>query len=230
MLKAWKLYQNCLTAHPVKTQIISSGILWGIGDIAAQRITHSRRIKVEVEEPHLKTHDGDNEDEQFKVNWKRAAITSGFGFGFVGPIGHYWYEGLDRLIRSRLRFPPNSLRFVASKIALDGGVFGPIYGISFFSYIGFASGKNLPEVKEGIKRDLIPSMAVGAAFGPIIQFINFRYVPLMYQLLYVNMFCLLDSGFMSWLEQQEDAPWKKRFTSFLTFEEQQLEKKPIKEC
>ncbi|KAI3842333.1 hypothetical protein MKW98_026123 [Papaver atlanticum] len=206
MLKAWKLYQNCLTAHPVKTQIISSGILWGIGDIAAQRITHSRRIKVEVEEPHLKTHDGDNEDEQFKVNWKRAAITSGFGFGFVGPIGHYWYE------------------------ALDGGVFGPIYGISFFSYIGFASGKNLPEVKEGIKRDLIPSMAVGAAFGPIIQFINFRYVPLMYQLLYVNMFCLLDSAFMSWLEQQEDAPWKKRFTSFLTFEEQQLEKKPIKEC
>ncbi|KAI3982549.1 hypothetical protein MKX01_031288 [Papaver californicum] len=159
----------------------------------------------------------DNEDEQFKVNWKRAAITSGFGFGFVGPIGHYWYEGLDRLIRSRLRFPPNSLRFVASKIALDGGVFGPIYGISFFSYIGFASGKNLVEVKE-------------AAFGPIIQFINFRYVPLMYQLLYVNMFCLLDSAFMSWIEQQEDAPWKKHFTSFLTFEDQQLEKKPVKEC
>ncbi|MCL7026978.1 hypothetical protein MKW94_007752 [Papaver nudicaule] len=140
------------------------------------------------------------------------------------------YKGLDQLVRSRLRFQPNSLRFVASKIALDGGVFGPIYGISFFSYIGFASGKNLGEVKEGIKRDLIPSMAVGAAFGPIIQFLNFRYVPLMYQLLYVNMFCLLDSAFMSWIEQQEDAPWKKHFTSFLTFEDKQLEKKTIKEC
>ncbi|RZC64734.1 hypothetical protein C5167_008425 [Papaver somniferum] len=85
-----ELYQNCLTIHPVKTQIISSGILSGIGDIAAQRITHSRRIKVEVE-PHQKTHDDDDEDEKFKGNCKRAAITSGFGFGFVGPIGHYWY-------------------------------------------------------------------------------------------------------------------------------------------
>ncbi|KAI3884623.1 hypothetical protein MKW92_053870, partial [Papaver armeniacum] len=85
-----ELYQNCLTIHLVKTQIISSGILWGIGDIAAQRITHSRRIKVEVE-PHQKTHDDDDEDEKFKVNWKREALTSGFGFGFVSPIGHYWY-------------------------------------------------------------------------------------------------------------------------------------------
>ncbi|MCL7036534.1 hypothetical protein MKW94_018369 [Papaver nudicaule] len=84
MLKAWKLYQNCLSAHPVKTQIISSGILWGIGDIAAQKITYSRKI------PHH-TNVDDNEEEKFKVNWKRAAITSGFGFGFVGPIGHYWY-------------------------------------------------------------------------------------------------------------------------------------------
>ncbi|KAI3977438.1 hypothetical protein MKX01_000351 [Papaver californicum] len=90
-----------------------------IGDIATQRITHSRRIK--VVEPHLLTH------------------------------------------------------------LLMGGVFEPIYGISFFSYFG----------------DLIPSMAVGAAFGPIVQFINFQYAPLMYQLLYVNMFCLLDSAFMS---------------------------------
>ncbi|KAI3869397.1 hypothetical protein MKW92_030316 [Papaver armeniacum] len=81
--KCLELYQNYLTIHPVKTQIISSGILWGIGDIAAQRITHSRRIKVEVE-PHQKT----------LVNWKRAAITSGFGFGFVGPIGHYCRSNL----------------------------------------------------------------------------------------------------------------------------------------
>ncbi|KAI3842844.1 hypothetical protein MKX03_008634, partial [Papaver bracteatum] len=33
--------------------------------------------------------DDDDEDEKFKVNCKRADITNGFGFGFVGPIGHY---------------------------------------------------------------------------------------------------------------------------------------------
>lgn len=41
MSKLWKWYQQCLALHPVKTQIISSGILWGLGDIGAQKITHS---------------------------------------------------------------------------------------------------------------------------------------------------------------------------------------------
>ncbi|KAJ6758481.1 PEROXISOMAL MEMBRANE PROTEIN 2 PXMP2 MPV17, partial [Salix koriyanagi] len=50
MLRMWKWYQNCLTVHPVKTQMISSGVIWGLGDIAAQSITHytaerNRQIK-----------------------------------------------------------------------------------------------------------------------------------------------------------------------------------------
>ena len=40
MLKLWKWYQNCLAVHPVKTQVISSGLIWGAGDIAAQAVTH----------------------------------------------------------------------------------------------------------------------------------------------------------------------------------------------
>lgn len=50
-MKLWKWYQNCLAVHPVKTQMISSGVIWGFGDIAAQSITHYtakkyRQIKV----------------------------------------------------------------------------------------------------------------------------------------------------------------------------------------
>lgn len=41
MLKLWRWYQNCLAVHPVKTQMISSGFLWGVGDIGAQAITRS---------------------------------------------------------------------------------------------------------------------------------------------------------------------------------------------
>ncbi|KAF4351958.1 hypothetical protein G4B88_020586 [Cannabis sativa] len=82
MLRLWKWYQNCLAFHPVKTQVISSGFLWGAGDVAAQYITHTsakRRLKISDAEA------------DFKVNWKRVAITSSFGFGFVGPVGHFWF-------------------------------------------------------------------------------------------------------------------------------------------
>lgn len=41
LVRGWKWYQKCLFTHPLKTQIVSSGILWGVGDIAAQTVTRS---------------------------------------------------------------------------------------------------------------------------------------------------------------------------------------------
>ncbi|KAH7511922.1 uncharacterized protein LOC107431790 isoform X1 [Ziziphus jujuba] len=206
MLRLWKWYQNCLAYHPVKTQVISSGFLWGVGDITAQYITHStakKRLQISKDA-----------DKDFKIDWKRAAITSSFGFGFVGPIGHFWYEGLDKFIRLKLQLQPKSARFIAAKVALDGLIFGPFDLLAFFSYMGFATGKSVDEVKEGLKRDFLPALVLEGGVWPIVQVANFRYVPVRYQLLYVNIFCLLDSAFLSWVEQQKDAPWKQWFTSF----------------
>ncbi|KAL5572653.1 hypothetical protein UlMin_022250 [Ulmus minor] len=205
ILKLWKWYQNCLAYHPVKTQVISSGFLWGVGDIAAQYVTHNTARK------RLQISDADVD---FKINWKRVAITSSFGFGFVGPVGHFWYEGLDKFLRLKLLQQPKSLRFVATKVAMDGIIFGPLDLFVFFTYMGFSMGKNVQQVKEDVKRDFLPALVLEGGVWPIVQVVNFRYVPVRYQLLYVNIFCLMDSAFLSWVEQQKDAAWKQWFTSF----------------
>ncbi|KAL1190555.1 Peroxisomal membrane protein PMP22 [Cardamine amara subsp. amara] len=218
MLKLWRWYQRCLTVHPVKTQVISSGFLWGFGDVTAQYITHS------TAKPRLlrltdTNKDVVDRDAEFKVNWKRVAITSMFGFGFVGPVGHFWYEGLDKFMKLKLRYAPKTTRFVAAKVAMDGLIFGPVDLLVFFTYMGFATGKNTSEVKEGIKRDFLPALALEGGAWPLLQIANFRYVPVQYQLLYVNIFCLVDSAFLSWVEQQKDAAWKQWFTSFQPLKE-----------
>lgn len=204
MLKLWRLYQNCLKVHPIKTQVISSGILWGLGDIAAQSISHSTaKHRLHISDP----------EQKFKINWKRVAITSTFGFGFVGPVGHLWYENLDRFIRLKLQMQPNSLRFVGTKVAVDGLLFGPFDLLVFFTYMGFSTGKSATQVKEDLKRDFIPALILEGGAWPLMQAVNFRFVPVSHQLLYVNAFCLFDSAFLSWLEQQEDAPWKQWFST-----------------
>ncbi|XP_021277663.1 PXMP2/4 family protein 4 isoform X2 [Herrania umbratica] len=164
-------------------------------------------------------HDIQEEDKELKINWKRVATTSLFGFGFVGPVGHYWYEGLDRYIRLRLCLQPNSFRFVATKVAIDGFIFGPLDLLVFFTYMGFSAGKSFPQVKENVKRDFVPALILEGGVWPIVQVANFRYIPVRYQLLYVNVFCLLDSCFLSWIEQQEDAPWKQWLNSLLPSKE-----------
>lgn len=139
------------------------------------------------------------------------------GFSLVGFSCRY--EGLDRFIRLKLQLQPKSARFIATKVALDSLTFGPLDLAVFFTYMGLASGKTVDEVKEGLKRDFLPAFVLEGGIWPIFQVVNFRYVPVRYQLLYVNVFCLLDSAFLSWVEQQKDAPWKQWFTSFDFFKE-----------
>ncbi|XP_027329933.1 protein Mpv17-like isoform X3 [Abrus precatorius] len=210
MLKLWKWYQNCLALHPVKTQVISSGLIWGAGDIAAQAVTHyTAKTRVTVEEvffqiPKFPFNDLAfwKMDKQFKINWKRVSTTS-------------LYEGLDRVIRLRLMLKPNSFRFVATKVAVDGFIFGPLDLLVFFTYMGFSTGKSVPQIKEDVKRDFLPAFVVEGGIWPMVQVANFRFIPVRYQLLYVNFFCLLDSCFLSWVEQQQDASWKQWLKSFL---------------
>ncbi|KAJ9555689.1 hypothetical protein OSB04_010303 [Centaurea solstitialis] len=215
MLRIWRWYQNCLSIHPVKTQVISSGLIWGLGDFAAQAVTHATAAKKKT----LFLSNGNvclsqQEEDKRQINWRRVITTSLFGMAFVGPIGHFWYEGLDRFLRFRLLYQPNSMRFVATKVALDGIIFGPVDLFVFFTYMGFASGKNVDQVKEDVKRDFLPALVLEGGVWPIVQVGNFRFIPVRYQLLYVNLFCLLDSCFLSWLEQQQDAPWKQWFKTF----------------
>lgn len=129
-------------------------------------------------------------------------------------VGLCRYEGLDRFLTFRLQYPIKSMRFVAMKVGLDSIIFGPVDLFVFFTYMGFASGKNVSQVKEDVKRDFLPALVVEGGIWPIVQVINFRFVPVRYQLLYVNLFCLLDSCFLSWLDQQQDAPWKQWFKGF----------------
>ncbi|KAL3586947.1 hypothetical protein D5086_013814 [Populus alba] len=70
-----------------------------------------------------------------------------------------------RFIRSRLLMRPNSLRFVGSKVAIDGFLFGPLDLLVFFSYIGFATGKSVPQIRKDLKRDFIPAFVLEGARG-----------------------------------------------------------------
>lgn len=115
---------------------------------------------------------------------------------------------------------PKSFRFVATKVAIDGVIFGPLDLLVFFTYMGFTNGKSVPQIKEDVKRDFLPALILEGGIWPILQVANFRYIPVRYQLLYVNFFCLVDSCFLSWVEQQQDAPWKQWLKSLLPLKDQ----------
>ncbi|XP_024516284.1 protein SYM1 isoform X5 [Selaginella moellendorffii] len=223
MRSAWSWYQGQLAAKPVRTQIVTSGILWAVGDMVAQSVSASvekRQHKSVISPPPLphglpSVEPGPGKDKD-GLNWKRVGISSMFGVGFVGPVGHFWYEGLEHLVHNKLRLRPKSLRFLATKLAADALIFGPIHLVAFFTYSGLAAGKSWEVVRQELGRDFIPAFLTEGAVWPVVQVVNFRFVPVQHQLLYVNFFCLLDSAFLSWFKHQNDAPWKRKLTAFVT--------------
>lgn len=56
----------------------------------------------------------------------------------AGPVGHLWYQFLDKFARSRMRV--GSPGFIAAKVVLDEGVFGPIHVLGFFAYMTLVEG------------------------------------------------------------------------------------------
>ncbi|XP_024520294.1 protein SYM1 isoform X2 [Selaginella moellendorffii] len=252
MRSAWSWYQGQLAAKPVRTQIVTSGILWAVGDMVAQSVSASvekRQHKSVISPPPLphglpsaftiiaidpQVEPGPGKDKD-GLNWKRVGISSMFGVGFVGPVGHFWfvwssamavlafpsfslcrYEGLEHLVHNKLRLRPKSLRFLATKLAADALIFGPIHLVAFFTYSGLAAGKRWEVVRQELGRDFIPAFLTEGAVWPVVQVVNFRFVPVQHQLLYVNFFCLLDSAFLSWFKHQNNAPWKRKLTAFVT--------------
>ncbi|KAJ6924615.1 hypothetical protein NC652_017779 [Populus alba x Populus x berolinensis] len=89
----------------------------------------------------------------FEKNWK---------WGYFKEFGRM--KGY-RFIRSRLLMRSNSLRFVGSKVVIDGFLFGPLDLLVFFSYIGFATGKSVPPIRKDLKRDFIPAFVLEGGFA-----------------------------------------------------------------
>ena len=58
--------------------------------------------------------------------------------GLTGPVGHIWYEVLDKA--ARRRFAPGTLKFIATKVVGDEILFGPVHVAGFFAFMTAAEG------------------------------------------------------------------------------------------
>lgn len=87
---------------------------------------------------------------------KRTGKMAAFGLCLHGPIGHFWYNFLDRSIMTAA---PTSAAAVATKTAVDQILFAPIFTSMFFGAMKAMDGK-AGEVKEEVSNKLWPTMKV----------------------------------------------------------------------
>ncbi|KAK9853609.1 hypothetical protein WJX84_009969, partial [Apatococcus fuscideae] len=160
----WNSYCQALEKQPLITKSLTSVVGFALGDIVAQATTRSnlRRPK------------------RFDV--ARTLRMATFGGAVGGPMGHYWFQYLDKAV---LPLAPKSPAAVFSKIGLDQLIMAPVGTLIFFASQQLMQGQ--PQtIRSQVKDKLWPTTVAGYKLWPLAHLINFALIPPAQRVLYVN--------------------------------------------
>lgn len=149
----------------------------------------------------------------------RTLRCSLFGLFVAGPVYHWWFPRLDAMLKGHT-FLKTSGQVVAAKVwrmlcslsplrvlnrcaacctankqvAVDQLVFEPPLLASTFIFLGALELKKPREIADKLRDDFGHTFLVDCLFWTPLQALNFRYIPLPHQALFVNAACVLWNG------------------------------------
>ncbi|CAH1154236.1 unnamed protein product [Phaedon cochleariae] len=162
------------------TNTISSGVLMLIGDICQQEVEYRQR---KIEE---------------RYDYGRLSRMFIVGVA-LGPLHHYYYVWLAKT------WPARSAKIITWKILLDQIVMSPICIAGFFYGMGILERKSVQECSEELVDKFKEVYLLDWIVWPPTQFINFYYIAVKYQVLYINAVTMLYDVFLSYIKHRELA-------------------------
>ncbi|XP_021752438.1 peroxisomal membrane protein PMP22-like isoform X2 [Chenopodium quinoa] len=155
--EVWKKYLLQLQIHPLRTKAITSGVLAGCSDFAAQKISGIK-----------------------KLQYKRLFLIMIYGFFYSGPFGHFLHKVMDKIFKGK-----KGSTTVGKKVILEQLTASPWNNLFFMMYYGLVvEGRTWPLVKSKIKNDYPPVQLTSWKFWPIINWVNYQYMPLQLRVLF----------------------------------------------
>ncbi|XP_018335606.1 mpv17-like protein 2 [Agrilus planipennis] len=171
-------FNKAFGKYLLATNTISCGVLMLGGDIIQQEIEY-RQGKLKK-----------------RYNWLRVGQMFIVGLS-QGPLHHYFYGWMDKIL------PRRNLQSVISKICLDQIIMSPVCIVEFFYCLGYLELKSTKECTKELKDKFIEVYTMDWCVWPPTQFINFLYVPVKYQVLYINGVTTLYNVFLSYIKHRE---------------------------
>ncbi|ORZ02679.1 hypothetical protein BCR43DRAFT_481978 [Syncephalastrum racemosum] len=122
----------------------------------------------------------------------------------VAPIVGKWYILLDRFFPMPKTIVSSAAKRLADKItikrmAVDQLVFAPSSLVVFFTTMGFIESRSWEGVREKFRDAYTPALIANYKVWPVVQFINFKFMPLPYRLPFVSSLGILWNAYLSWI-------------------------------
>ncbi|TYK13032.1 peroxisomal membrane protein PMP22 [Cucumis melo var. makuwa] len=139
--KGLNKYLSQLNQHPLRTKVITSGVLVALSDVTSQKLTGIQKLQL-----------------------KRILLKVLYGCLYLGPFSHYLHQILDKIFHGK-----RDTKTVAKKVALEQLTASPWNHFVFLVYYGLIiEGRTWVQVKAKVKKEF-PSLQLTAWMGIIFE-------------------------------------------------------------
>eukprot|EP00878_Enallax_costatus_P004647 GHUV01004894.1.p1 GENE.GHUV01004894.1~~GHUV01004894.1.p1 ORF type:complete len:314 (+),score=67.32 GHUV01004894.1:89-1030(+) len=169
-------YNRMLEQNPLLIKAITAAVLSAVGNLICQ-------VLVEKKE---------------EVDLRRLSIFTGLGFVWVAPCLHLWYGRLATLVTA------TGNTGAILRMACDQLGFAPLFVGSMIAILTALDGKADQIVPE-LKSSLPSAIKANWMLWVPAQFINFRFVPVNYQVLFSNLVAVAWNVYFSFATRPKEA-------------------------
>ncbi|EMD41716.1 hypothetical protein CERSUDRAFT_90289 [Gelatoporia subvermispora B] len=190
-----RAYQQSFESHPYGTLALTNGVLNAAGDAVAQVVEKMTFLQ-----------DDDHRRPRYDIPRTLRFFTFGVG---MGPIIGRWNFFLEKHFPLRFRgsssgAPRVSIPALTKRVAADQIVMAPIGLALFISSMGMMEGRDAPHIRGKFKDMYTPALITNWQVWPVVQFINFRYMPLPYRVPFQSTVGVAWTLYLSILNSKED--------------------------
>ncbi|OIW31885.1 hypothetical protein CONLIGDRAFT_629573 [Coniochaeta ligniaria NRRL 30616] len=210
--------------RPILTMMVTNAVLGGVADTVAQSITAIREralrksggtplspkqdpIAIEIHELDRKNPFNDRElvpdSKLLPPPFDFERLTRFMAYGFcMAPLQFRWFKFLEKTfpITKAAAFGP-----AMKRVVFDQLIFAP-FGLGvFFTAMTVAEGGGRREVATKLRDMYVPTLKANYIIWPAVQVINFRLMPVQFQLPFVSTVGIAWTAYLSLTNAAEDA-------------------------
>jgi hypothetical protein len=212
-------FNSYYAKRPVLTTMITNAVLGGIADTVAQSLTAIREravrkgtdkddfLAIEIHELDKRnpfsSHDLIPDSKRLPPPFDFERLTRFMAYGFLmAPVQHKWFGFLSRT------FPVTktaALIPAMKRVAFDQFLFAPVGLGIFFTFMTVAEGGGKRAVTRKFQEVYVPALKANYLVWPAVQIINFRLMPIQFQIPFVSTIGIAWTAYLSLTNSAEEA-------------------------
>lgn len=209
--RLWNRYLSILESSPARTKIATSITAAAVGDMIAQRMSHS------------------DSNGKFRPDLTRTATLCAFNGG-MGLFGHYYFAALDRGMKlgTSRTFAARSLLAV-KKTFVDQVLCAPVATMMFY-LLKVTAERRPSEYRRELDQKLVSTVLAGWQLWVPAHLVNFMFIPSQHRVLYTNIIAVGGTYVLSRAsnagskarQEEPNGSWRKKRAAAETKQEYEI--------